>query len=101
VLGEDALQRLERRELAAAASKLSAELGKAYVAPDELGAASGTLARRVDLASGRYALLANDREFMLVPWRPVLERYLGRDVTAIIRGRSVSWSLGPQRGPQI
>lgn len=53
------------------------------------------------LASGRFALIENAREFTLVPWRPVLERELGREVTGVMRGRTVSWSLGRRRGQGI
>ena len=57
----------------------------------------GTYRRALDLSSGRYALIENAREFTLVPWRPVLERELGREVSGIMRGRGVSWSFGRER----
>lgn len=41
-------------------------------------------------------------EFTLVPWRPVLERQIGKEVSGIMRGRDVSWTFGRQRsGPEI
>jgi hypothetical protein len=33
-----------------------------------------------------------------VPWRPVIENRLGREVTVVVRGGSVSWQLGRNRG---
>jgi hypothetical protein len=62
---------------------------------------SGTLKRRIDLACGRFALLENAREFTLVPWRPILERYQGREISGLVRGSSVSWHFGRSRGIEI
>jgi Protein of unknown function (DUF3363) len=45
----------------------------------------------VQLASGNYALIENSREFILVPWRPVIARELGREVAGLVRGNGVSW----------
>jgi hypothetical protein len=50
------------------------------------------------LASGRYAMLDDGKGFSLVPWKPVLEQRLGQSMTAVVRGGSVSWSFGRQRG---
>ena len=50
----------------------------------------------------RMAVIKNSREFTLVPWRPVLERQIGKEVSGIMRGRDVSWTFGRQRsGPEI
>ena len=57
----------------------------------------GTYRRVLDLSSGRYALIESAHEFTLVPWRPVLERELGREVNGIVRGRGVSWLFGRER----
>jgi hypothetical protein len=62
----------------------------------------GVYHKRVDLASGRFALIENSREFTLVPWRPVIEDSIGREVSGIMRGDTISWTLGRQRsGPSI
>ncbi|WP_231565035.1 MULTISPECIES: DUF3363 domain-containing protein [unclassified Sphingomonas] len=61
----------------------------------------GRLARWVDLASGRFALLEKDREFTLVRLRPVLENQLGKTVHGIARGDGVTWQFGCSRGPEI
>jgi hypothetical protein len=57
------------------------------------------VARRLDLASGRFALNENSREFSLVPWRPVLERAMGRPVSGVMREAGTSWAIG--RGREI
>ena len=48
------------------------------------------------------ALIENSREFTLVPWRPVLERRIGQEVSGVMRGRDVSWTFGRERsGPEV
>ncbi|MBM3526308.1 MAG: DUF3363 domain-containing protein, partial [Alphaproteobacteria bacterium] len=64
---------LRRRELARVAATLSKELGLDYADPRAGDRVEGVYRRRVDLVSGRYAVIAATREFALVPWRPDLE----------------------------
>jgi hypothetical protein len=96
-------QRLRQRELRAAAAQLSSELKLDFVEPVAGERISGTVRRRVNLSSGSFAVVENGREFSLVPWRPVLERQLGREVSGIMRDRdSISWTIGRGReGPEI
>lgn len=58
----------------------------------------GRLVRAVELTSGRHALIERSRDFTLVPWRPVLERQIGKTVSGIARERGISWTFGRQRG---
>jgi len=96
------LRILRRRELARVAGQLSGELGLSYVEAKSGEKVEGVYRRHVDLASGRFALIERSREFTLVPWRPVLERHLGKQVSGIVRGDSISWSIGRQRsGPTV
>jgi type IV secretory pathway VirD2 relaxase len=94
----DLLTILRRRELARVAAQLSGELGLAYTEPRHGERIAGVYRRRLDLASGRFALIEKSKEFTLVPWRSVLERNLGKPVEGIIRGDAVSWTLGRKRG---
>jgi hypothetical protein len=59
---------------------------------------TGTYNESVQLVSGKYALVENAREFTLVPWRPVIDKDLGRTVTGLVRGDGISWQLGRARG---
>ena len=94
-----ALRALERRELARAARMIERKTGLRYA---EAGAKIDGLYRRsVELSGGRFAMIEKSREFTLVPWRPVLERNLGKPVSGVGRGNSISWSLSRNRGPQI
>lgn len=93
---------LRGRELARVAGQLSGELGLKYVQAKSGGGIDGIYRRRIELASGRFALIEKSREFTLVPWRPVLERSLGKQVSGVARGDTISWSLGRKRsGPGI
>jgi hypothetical protein len=48
------------------------------------------------------AVIENSRELTLAPWRPVLKRQIGRQVSGMMRGKEISWTFGRQRaGPEI
>lgn len=89
---------LRRRELLRAAGQLSGELGLPYAETDSGQKVTGIYRRHVDLASGRFAVIEKSREFTLVPWRPVLKRHLGKQVSGIVKEGRVSWTIGRQRG---
>lgn len=59
---------------------------------------SGKFTGTVQLTSGKFAIVEKSHEFTLVPWRPIIDRQLGREVAGIMQGGSVSWQLGRQRG---
>lgn len=92
------LAQLRRRDLARAADQLTRDMGLTYREARPGSPVEGVYRRRLDLVSGPYAVIAGDRDFQLVPWRPVLERSLGQPVSGIMRVESVSWTIGRQRG---
>lgn len=94
---------LRRREVGTAAARLSRQLGLPFSETVPGERVAGILRRRVDLSSGSFALVENSREFTLVPWRPVLEKQIGREVSGIMKGSGgIDWTLGRQRsGPEI
>lgn len=93
---------LRQRELTRVAGALGRELGLGYMETRAGEHVSGTYRRPVDLASGRYALIEKSQEFTLVPWRPVLERHIGRTVAGIMRkSGGIDWTIGRDRGPSI
>jgi type IV secretory pathway VirD2 relaxase len=99
IFARDLLATLRRRELDGAAAKLSAETGLAYQPAAEGEHVSGVYRQRVTLASGRFAMLDDGLGFQLVPWRPALEKELGREVRGVMApGGNVDWSLGRKRG---
>jgi type IV secretory pathway VirD2 relaxase len=90
---------LRRRDLEEAASKVSAETGLAYRPSAEGEHVSGVYRQRVTLSSGRFAMIDDGMGFQFVPWRPALERQLGRQVSGMMApGGSIDWSLGRKRG---
>jgi type IV secretory pathway VirD2 relaxase len=96
------LEKLRTRELQRVARQLSRELGLGYAEAEPGDPIDGIYRRPVQVGSARMALIENSREFTLVPWRPVLERRIGREVSGVMRGRDVSWTFGRERsGPEI
>ncbi|QJU60293.1 relaxase/mobilization nuclease and DUF3363 domain-containing protein [Sphingomonas sp. AP4-R1] len=101
-LRPQALQVLQRAELASAAKRLAEELGKPFVESANGMVVAGQLTRRIDLLGSRYALVEQSREFTLVPWRPVLERQIGTSVSGLMRADGISWQFGRNRsGPSM
>lgn len=80
VVAHDLLTTLERRDLASAAAVIAAETGLEARPAGPGESLSGVYRRRVDLVSGRFALLTNGRQFVLVPWVQALERDRGREI---------------------
>ena len=89
---------LRRRELARVGAQLSEELGLRYVEIPPGQRIEGTYRRPINLVSGRFAVIEGQiKEFSLVPWRPVLDRSLGKEVSGIARGDGISWTIGRSR----
>jgi type IV secretory pathway VirD2 relaxase len=96
------LAALQRRELLRVAGQLAEELGKPFIEAKLGERIEGRLVRSIDMASGRHALVERSRDFTLVPWRPVLDRQIGKPVAGIMRDGGINWTLGRQRsGPSI
>ena len=98
ILARNLLATLRGREIDTTAKTIAAETGMAYRPLADGERATGVYRRNVQLASGRFAMLDDGMGFSLVPWRPVVEQRLGQQVSAIVRGSSVTWELGRQRG---
>lgn len=89
---------LEARELARTAAEISARTGLEHVDVKAGDKIEGVYRRTLTLNSGRFALIERSHEFVLVPWRPVLERARGQMVTGQVGGEGISWSIGIKRG---
>ena len=99
VFARDLLDTLGHRELDAAATKIAAETGLPRHAAAEGEHVAGVYRQRVQLASGRFAMIDNGLGFELVPWKPALEEHLGRQVSGVVLpGGGVDWSFGRKRG---
>jgi type IV secretory pathway VirD2 relaxase len=99
MFARDLLATLQRRELEEAAAKLSADTHLSYQPAAEGERIAGVYRERVTLASGRFAMIDDGLGFQLVPWRPALEKDLGREVRGVMApGGRVDWDLDRKRG---
>jgi type IV secretory pathway VirD2 relaxase len=99
VFARDLLDTLRRQELDAAAGRLSAETKLPRQTAAEGEHIAGVYRQRVQLASGRFAMIDNGLGFELVPWKPALEEHLGRQVSGLVLpGGGVDWRFGRHRG---
>ena len=95
------LATLREREVARVGGELAASKGLPFRAATDGETVTGKFTGTVQLSSGKFALVEQSHEFTMVPWRPVIDRQLGREVSGIVQGGSVSWQLGRQRGLEI
>lgn len=95
---DNLLGRLRQAELDAAAARLGAETGRAVQLAAPGTPVAGTFNRRLDLASGRFALIDNGLGFQLVPWQPQLDRRLGQTVAGTVNtSGGVDWTIARNR----
>jgi len=93
------LATLRKRELDAAAAKLQAETGLPFRTSAEGETVSGVYRQRLDLASGRFAMLDDGMGFELVPWKPQLNQHLGQRIAGtVLPDGGIDWTLGRKRG---
>ena len=92
------LATLREREVAHVGGELAATKGLPFRAAADGETVSGKFTGTVQLSSGKFALVEQSHEFTMVPWRPVIDRQLGREVMGVVQGGSVSWQLGRARG---
>ncbi|KTT73821.1 DUF3363 domain-containing protein [Sphingomonas sanguinis] len=89
---------LQEREVMRAGEDLAARKGLPFRAAADGETLTGTFTGTVQLSGGTFAIVEKSHEFTLVPWRPVIDRQLGREVSGIVEGGSVSWQFERQRG---
>ena len=95
----DLLGKLRREELSRTRIALSQETGLAArdAAPGDT--VSGVYRRRMDLASGRFAMIDDGLGFQLGPWTRALESHRDEMVKGVMTpGGGVDWALGRKRG---
>lgn len=92
------LTHLRDRELARVGTEMAESKRLPFRAAADGETISGKFTGTVQLSSGKFAVVEKSHEFTLVPWRPVIDRQLGREVMGVVQGGSVSWQLGRQRG---
>lgn len=92
------LATLRAREIELIGGELAATKNLPFRAATDGEKIGGKFTGTVQLSSGKFAVVEQSHEFTLVPWRPVIDRQFGREVSGVLQGGSVSWQLGRQRG---
>lgn len=92
------LATLRAREIERIGGELAASKNLPFRAASDGETVSGKFTGTVQLSSGKFAVVEQSHEFTLVPWRPVIDRQLGREVSGVVQGGSISWQMGRQRG---
>jgi hypothetical protein len=94
----DMIATLRQRELRRVAAQLGEELGLPFAEAQTGQRMEGKMTRSLQLGDQKYAVIEKSREFMLVPWRPVLERAVGKTVSGLARDGRIDWTIGRSRG---
>ena len=98
---QNTLDALEQQDLNAAGKALSEQLTKPYEAAPESGRISGVYREAIHRPSGKYAVIEKSKEFTLVPWRDTMDRNLGKSISGVVKGQTISWTLTKARGQSI
>jgi hypothetical protein len=102
IFANDLLGTLRRRELDEVTAQVASQTGLSHRPPTEGDSVSGTYSRRLNLASGRFAMIDDGLGFSLVPWRPALERRIGQHVSGTVSaGGATDWDFSRKRGLEI
>jgi type IV secretory pathway VirD2 relaxase len=101
-LSRNLLGTLRERDLADAGAALSREHGLPHRQSRSSVEVSGVYRQRIQLASGRFAMIDDGLGFSLVPWSKQLDRHLGQYVSGQPRsGGGIEWTLGRSRSIEI
>ena len=88
------LATLERQEVQRVGAELAHGRGLPFAAAPAGNFVRGTFTGTVELASGKFAVVESPLELQLVPWRPVIDKQLGREVMGVATDGGVSWQIG-------
>lgn len=100
-LASNLLATLRDKNLALAGEAIQEKTGQTYRPLQDGQRVSGLYRERIQLASGRFAVIDDGVGFSLVPWRPVAEQRLGQQVSVVLRGYSAAWQLTHERNPAL
>ena len=95
---KDLVARLERQEVDRVGKEMERRTQVPFRMPAEGEHIRGVFTRTAQLASGKFAVIEGPDAFALVPWRPVMDPYVGREIGGIVRGGGISWNFTRQRG---
>jgi type IV secretory pathway VirD2 relaxase len=98
IFARNLLDTLRRRELDQVAARVAADSGLAHHLAADGDVVTGIYRQRLNLASGRFAMIDDGLGFSLVPWTPSLEQHLSREVLGIARAGRIEWTFAKSRG---
>jgi type IV secretory pathway VirD2 relaxase len=88
-----AMKALSRNEMNQAIAKHSVASGLQAAQLMDGERFEGAHTRSISLASSKYAVFENSKEFTLVPWRPSFEDIRGKSLTGKVEGSTIAWEL--------
>jgi type IV secretory pathway VirD2 relaxase len=95
----DLLPALQQAEVERVGTSLARERGLPLRMAEPGESVRGKFTGAVQLASGKFAMVENAFDFQLVPWRPVIDKQLGREVAGVVRdGGGIEWKIGRSLG---
>ena len=97
IFARQLIDTLRQRNLDAAAADITIKNGLPYRPHKSGESVAGLYRERLNLASGRFAMIDDGLGFTLVPWKPSLERHLGQHVSGRVEPETVDWSFGRKR----
>jgi Protein of unknown function (DUF3363) len=98
---KDLVARSERDEIERVGKALAAEKHAPLSMKREGERVSGIFTGSTNLVSSKYAIIENAYEFTLVPWRPVMDERLGRQISGVVRDSGISRDFTRARGVGI
>jgi type IV secretory pathway VirD2 relaxase len=91
------LNQLRERDIRRTSAMMSAQLGLTHVHAGRGESVTGTFVHSAHLASGKFAIVQNAKEFTLVPWKPQMERFRGREVSGAVESQGIKWDWNHSR----
>lgn len=85
---------LQQRELSRTSQQIERETGLRHITLRPREPIEGIYRRAINVGDQRYAVIERAHEFSLVPWRPVLDRAVGKPVSGVMRDGPISWTIG-------
>jgi hypothetical protein len=95
---KDLIARLERGEIERVGKSMAADKTAPFKMKTDGERVSGVFTGTTNLISGKYAIIENAYEFTLVPWRPVMDDRVGRQISGVVRDSGISWDFTRTRG---
>jgi type IV secretory pathway VirD2 relaxase len=90
---KDLVARLELQEIERVGKSMADDKPTPFRMKAEGERVKGVFTGTTNLVSGKYAVIENAYEFTLVPWRPVMDERIGRQIGGIMKDSGVSWDF--------